>query len=83
MPLYHVGGHFVALEILGSEAAYVMVDAFDPALVIDLMEQERATLTVAVPTMLVSLLEQEGIGARDLTSPRPCRQAARSCRPTS
>jgi len=70
MPLYHVGGHFVALEILGNDATYVMVDAFDPALVIDLMEQERATLTVAVPTMLVSLLEQEGIAQRDLGSLR-------------
>jgi fatty-acyl-CoA synthase len=70
MPLYHVGGHFVALEILGNEATYVLVDAFDPALVIDLMEQERATLTVAVPTMLVSLLEQEGIADRDLTALR-------------
>ena len=37
---------------------------------IDLMEQERATLTVAVPTMLVSLLEQEGIAQRDLGSLR-------------
>jgi fatty-acyl-CoA synthase len=70
MPLYHVGGHFVALEILGNDATYVLVDAFDAALVIDLMEQERATLTVAVPTMLVSLLEQDGIAARDLTALR-------------
>jgi len=70
MPLYHVGGHFVALEILGNDATYVMVDAFDPALVIDLIEQERANLIVAVPTMLVSLLEQEEIADRDLGSLR-------------
>jgi len=70
MPLYHVGGHFVALEILGNDATYVLVDAFDPALVIDLMEEEQATLTVAVPTMLVSLLEQEGIADRDLSALR-------------
>ena len=70
MPLYHVGGHFVALEIFGSGATYVMVDAFDPTLVLDLIEQERATLTVAVPTMLVSLLEVDGIADRDLTTLR-------------
>jgi fatty-acyl-CoA synthase len=70
MPLYHVGGHFVALEIFGSEATYVMVDAFDAALVVDLLEQERATLTVAVPTMLVSLLELDEIADRDLTALR-------------
>jgi fatty-acyl-CoA synthase len=70
MPLYHVGGHFVALEILGNDATYVMVDVFDPALVIDLIAQERATLTVAVPTMLVALLEQDGIVDRDLDSLR-------------
>jgi fatty-acyl-CoA synthase len=70
MPLYHVGGHFVALEIFGSAATYVMVDAFDAELVVDLLEQERATLTVAVPTMLVSLLELDGIQLRDLDALR-------------
>jgi fatty-acyl-CoA synthase len=63
MPLYHVGGHFVALEILGNDATYVMVDAVRSCAGDRPHGAGRATLTVAVPTMLVSLLEQEGIAA--------------------
>ncbi len=67
LPLYHVGGHFVALEIALHAATMVMVGAFDPALVLDLLHQERATLTVAVPTMLVALLDQPDVATRDLS----------------
>jgi fatty-acyl-CoA synthase len=67
LPLYHVGGQFVALEIALHAATMVMLGTFDPGLMLDLFEQERATLTVAVPTMLVTLLEHPDASRRDLT----------------
>jgi fatty-acyl-CoA synthase len=70
LPLFHVGGQGVALEIAHARATYVLVRAFDPALVLDLVEQERGTLTVAVPTMLGALLADEDLRARDLASLR-------------
>lgn len=70
LPLFHVGGQFVALEIVTQAATMVIVGAFDPGLVLDLLEQERATLTVAVPTMLVGLLDDPSVGSRDLSALR-------------
>lgn len=70
LPLFHVGGQFVALEIVTQTATMVIVGGFDPGLVLDLLEQERATLTVAVPTMLVGLLDDPSIASRDLSSLR-------------
>lgn len=70
LPLFHVGGQGVALEIAHGLATYVLVRAFDPALVLDLIESERATLTIAVPTMLGALLADPRLAARDLSALR-------------
>jgi len=70
LPLFHVGGQGVAFEIAHARATYVLVRAFDPALVLDLVEQERGTLTVAVPTMLGALLDDPILRERDLSSLR-------------
>jgi len=70
LPLFHVGGQGVAFEILHGRATNVLVRAFDPALVLDLIEEERATLTVAVPTMLGALLDDPHVSTRDLASLR-------------
>ena len=67
LPLFHVGGQVVAFEIAHQCATYVLVRAFDPALVLDLLESEQATLTVGVPTMLVAMLAEPDVAARDLT----------------
>jgi fatty-acyl-CoA synthase len=67
LPLFHVGGQVVAFEIAHQCATYVLVRAFEPALVLDLLESEHATLTVGVPTMLVAMLAEPGIASRDLS----------------
>ena len=70
LPLFYVGGQTVALEIVQQRATYVMLGAFDPGALLDLLETERATLTVAVPTVLRALLERS-VAPR----PRPRRAA--------
>jgi len=70
MPLFHVGGQVVALQICQSRATAVLLEAFDPGLVLELVETERATLTAGVPTMLLALIEHGDFTRRDLSSLR-------------
>src|SRR5712664_2695197 len=49
---------------------HVPVLAFDPALVLELMEAERAAVFGGVPTMMIAMLAHPDIGRRDLSSLR-------------
>jgi fatty-acyl-CoA synthase len=71
MPLFHTAG--CAMGVLGAVqtlAAHVPVLAFDPALVIELMEAERASVFLGVPTMMIAMLGHPDIERRDLSSLR-------------
>ena len=68
MPMFHVGGQEVAFGICQSEATNVSVPAFEPGFVMSLCEEERATHTVAVPTMLVAMIDHPDFARRDLSS---------------
>jgi fatty-acyl-CoA synthase len=70
MPLFHVGGQVVAFQLCQSLATAVLVPSFEPGLVLDLVESERATLTCGVPTMLIAMIEHPDFGRRDLSSLR-------------
>jgi len=71
MPLFHTAG--CAMGVLGaaqSLAVHVPVLAFDPALMLELSEAERATAFVGVPTMMIAMLNHPDFGRRDLSSVR-------------
>ena len=71
MPMFHTAG--CALGTLGTLAArakHVPVYAFDPAFVLELMERERATFLLGVPTMLIAMMEHPDLNTRDLSSLR-------------
>ncbi len=71
MPLFHAGG--CVLAVLGSVSVagtYVPVLAFDPGLVLELVESERAVLMGGVPTMLLAMMEHPDFAKRDLSSLR-------------
>src|SRR4029453_2809295 len=71
MPLFHAGGCVMA--VLGAVAqlgTYVPVLAFDPALVLELIETEHAALSGGVPTMLIAMMEHPDRARRDLSSLR-------------
>ncbi|HXQ60437.1 MAG TPA: AMP-binding protein [Acidimicrobiales bacterium] len=70
MPLHHVGGQVVSFQICQQRATAVLVESFDPGLVLELVEAERATLTCGVPTMLLAMIEHPDMARRDLTSLR-------------
>ena len=71
MPLFHTAG--CAMGVLGTAqhlAAHVPVLAFDPALVLELVEAERAATFLGVPTMMIAMIDHPDIGRRDLSSLR-------------
>ena len=71
MPLFHTAG--CAMGVLGtvqSLAVDVPVLAFDPALVLELLEAERAVVFGGVPTMMIAMLGHPDFGRRDLSSLR-------------
>jgi acyl-CoA synthetase (AMP-forming)/AMP-acid ligase II len=68
-PLYHSVELTLALfpgTLLGM--THVIVPAFDPAAVVDLLERERITLFFGVPTMYQFLLRVPDLAGRDLSA---------------
>jgi fatty-acyl-CoA synthase len=58
MPMFHTSGcAMIALGCLQAACKMVMVRIFDPLAVISLIETEKVTEVLAVPTMLVAMLE--------------------------
>jgi len=70
MPLFHVGGQEVSFGICQQQATSINVPVFEPGLALQLVEEEWATHTVAVPTMLVGMIEHAQFSSRDLSSLR-------------
>ncbi|MFR9807316.1 class I adenylate-forming enzyme family protein [Pseudonocardia sp. RS010] len=68
MPLFHVGGCVTTgLGIIARQGTHVVVPEFDPALVLDLMEQARANIGLFVPTMLIRMLDHPDLTRRDMS----------------
>ena len=71
MPLFHTAGCGMGvLGALTTRATIVYLTAFDPALQLELIEAEQATVSGGVPTMLIALLGHPDLERRDLSSLR-------------
>ena len=71
MPLFHTAG--CAMGVLGvtqSLAVHVPVLAFDPGLVLELLETERGAVFGGVPTMMIAMLGHPDFERRDLSTLR-------------
>src|SRR6202171_2502773 len=69
MPLFHTGGCVCCvLGAVSKRATQVLVEAFDPGLVIELIGSDRANAMLGVPTMLVAMMEHPSFAAADLSS---------------
>jgi fatty-acyl-CoA synthase len=68
LPMYHVNGTvFFALGAISRGSCHVL-GKFDPALILDLIETERASFVTGVPTLLLAMMDTPGFGDRDLSS---------------
>src|SRR5208282_2410842 len=69
MPMFHTAGcGLVTLGALQTGGTQVLPPGFDPELVLRLFEEERGTVMLCVPTMLIRMLEHPSIGDRDFSS---------------
>lgn len=66
-PLTHAAGYiFIPFYLKG--AKHIILDKFDSPVLLETIEKERVSFLLLVPTMLVTLLEDENIKKYDLSS---------------
>lgn len=71
MPLFHTAGCVMSvLGTLSVRGTVVLPPAFDPALQLRLLEEERGESMLGVPTMLIGILDADTFGSTDLSSLR-------------
>src|SRR3954453_9742138 len=69
MPLFHTGGCVVCvLGAVSRAATQVLLEAFEPGLVLEMFQTYRGNAMVGVPTMLVAMLEHPSFATTDLSS---------------
>jgi fatty-acyl-CoA synthase len=69
MPLFHTGGCVCCVIGAVSKAAtQVLLEGFEPGLVLELLQTYRGNAMLGVPTMLVAMLEHASFATTDLSS---------------
>lgn len=69
MPLFHTGGCVMAVLGASSDRQHlVLVEQFDPALVLELIETYRVEIAGGVPTMLIAMINHPDFATRDISS---------------
>lgn len=69
MPMYHIGGGAVtSFGTLAKRGTFVILPGFDATLMLEVFETYRGTHALAVPTMLIALLDHPDRPKRDLSS---------------
>jgi len=69
-PLFHAAGSIAVLATVWHAGCQVVLPAFDPGVALDLIEAERVTATLVVPTMLAALSEEQLARPRDVSTLR-------------
>jgi fatty-acyl-CoA synthase len=70
-PLFHTAGCVMGtLGAIQSRMVHVPVFAFDPGLVLDLLESQRSCVIAGVPTMLIAIMNHPDLARRDLSALR-------------
>jgi long-chain acyl-CoA synthetase len=69
-PLFHLAGSIAVLSTVWNAGRQIVLPAFDPAGALDLIERERVTATLVVPTMLAALSDEQLARPRDVSTLR-------------
>ena len=71
MPLFHTGGCVLAvLSAIQAGATLVCMVQFEPGLMLELLEEQKATHMLGVPTMLIAAMEHPDLASRNLEAVR-------------
>jgi fatty-acyl-CoA synthase len=69
MPLFHTGGCVCCvLGAVSKRMTQVLVEAFEPGIVLELVATYRVNALLAVPTMLIGMMEHPSFNTADLAS---------------
>jgi long-chain acyl-CoA synthetase len=69
-PLFHAAGSVSVLQAMYVGAKHVILPSFEPGEVLDVIERERVTATLGVPTMVAATVEEQLARPRDVSSLR-------------
>jgi long-chain acyl-CoA synthetase len=67
-PLFHAAGSIAVLSTVWQAGNHVVLPVFDPKAGLDLIQRERITATLVVPTMLAALSDEQLARPRDVSS---------------
>jgi acyl-CoA synthetase (AMP-forming)/AMP-acid ligase II len=70
LPLFHIGGFSMTLAVMHQGGKNVILDRFDPLLVLNLIEKERGTFFGTFPPILAAILDAQDKQSIDATSLR-------------
>ncbi|MBN8990525.1 MAG: long-chain-fatty-acid--CoA ligase [Rhizobiales bacterium] len=70
MPNFHLGGSCIAMQALYNGGRISVIPSFDPALTLQRIARDRATILPLVPAALQMILDHPAIGSTDLSSLR-------------
>ncbi len=69
-PMFHAAGTVATLACTWRGVANVVLPVFEAGAVLDLLAEYRCTATIAVPTMLAAIAEEQAVRPRDISSLR-------------
>ena len=78
-PLYHTNGFYLAHMSLFNGDRVVLMERFDAARVVDLIERYRVNVTTMVPTMLLRVARLPHVNQRDFSSLAAVLQGGATC----
>lgn len=67
-PMFHAAGSVSVLQSIYLGVTQVLLPAFDPGTMLDLVERERITQTLGVPTMVAATVETQLAEPRDVST---------------
>jgi fatty-acyl-CoA synthase len=69
MPMFHIAGDIVSeIGCFALRGTFVLMQAFDPGLMLELIESERCQASLLVPTMILAVLDHPDRPKRSLSS---------------
>lgn len=69
MPMFHIAGDVVAeIGAFARRGTFVLMPEFNPGLMLELIEAQRCTATLIVPTMILAILDHPDRPRRDCSS---------------
>ena len=81
MPLFHTGGCVCCvLGAVSIRATQVLIEAFEPGLVLEMFDTYRGNAMIGVPTMLVAMMEHPSFAATDLSQVQGICSGGSPCR---